>query len=127
MTSNNKQVTISNTDRGDNSAFKVPGDEPGEAPFDLELNDAQHYRWYVHIENGWDTAVDVTVEGSHSQDAATNDTLDAPVTDGSTETVSSGSNDAFDGTTGHSLLQVDVNPSADPTSGDLVITFQRRK
>lgn len=126
MTSNNKQVTVNNSD-SDGSDFKIPGDQPGEAPFDLELNDGAHYRWYVHIDNGWDQNIDVTVEGSHTMDAAGSNTLDSPASDGSTITVSSGSVDFFDGTTGHSILQLDVSPAADPTSGDLTVTFQRRK
>lgn len=123
----NRQVTIGNADRTNNNAFKVPGDEPNETPFQLDTHETHHYRWYVHVENGWDVNVDVTVEGSHSQDAAGSNTLDAPVTDGDAVTISSGTNDAFTGESGHSQLQLNVNPAGTPSSGDLTVTFQRRK
>lgn len=121
-----KQYTVNHAD-SDGSTFKLPGDKPDEAPFDLEENQAQHWRWYIHIDNGWDQNVDVTVEGSHSQDAAGSNTLDSPAADGSAVTVSNGSVDFIDGTTNHSQLQLDVAPAADPTSGDLVVTIERRK
>lgn len=123
---NTQQYTVNNSD-SDGTTFKLPGDNPGEEPFNLELNDAQHYRWYVHVDNGWDVNADITVEGSHSLDSASNNTLDNPATDGSTVTVSSGGVDFFDGTTGHSLLQLNVAPAADPTTGDLTVTIQKRK
>lgn len=121
-----KQYTVAHDDR-DASTFKLPGDDPGEAPFDLETNEAQHWRWYIHIDNGWNQNVDVTVEGSHTDDAAGSNTLDSPAADGSAVTVNSDSTDFIDGTTGHSQLQLDVAPAGDPTSGNLVVTFQRRK
>ena len=123
---NERQVTIGNADATD-TAFKVPGDQPGERPFNCETNSSQQYDWYIHIENNFDVDVDVTVEGSHNLDAATNDTLDSPAIDGATETLSSGSIDFFNGTTQHSLIQLEVDPLGDPTSGDLIITFQARK
>lgn len=121
-----RQVTIANSDVT-GTAFKVPGDHPGEEPFDTEQNESQRYDWYIHIDNGFDADIDVTVEGSHNLDSASGDTLDSPSTDGATETISSGTIDFFDGETGHSLIQLSVDPLADPTSGDLVVTFQARK
>jgi len=121
-----RQVTITNSDVTDTS-FKVPGDQPGEEPYSLENNRAQQWDWYIHIENGFDADIDATVEGSHDGDGLTDNTLDSPATDGATENIVSGSIDFFDGTTQHSYIQVDVDPLSDPTSGDLVITFQARK
>lgn len=121
-----RQYTIAHDDRSDNSAFTVPGDEDGGAgddSFPTEINDTIYTRWYVHIENGWNENVDVTVRGSRFDDA----TMSAAADDGDAVTVNSGTNAAFDGASGHSYLDVNVNPAADPSSGDLVITFQRRR
>jgi len=123
---NTRQVTIANGDVTGTS-FKVPGDQPGERIINLENNEAQHWNWYIHIDNGFNEDVDVTVEGSHILDGLTNDTLDSPAVDGATETISSGSVDFFNGTTQHSYIQLDVDPLNDPTSGNLVITFQARR
>lgn len=117
---NTQQYTVNNAD-SDGSNFKLPGDQPGEEPFDLELNDAQHYRWYVHIDNGFDVSVDVTVEGSHVLDSAANDTLDSPVSDGSTITVSNGNVDFIDGTTGHSTLTTDASFTSTGTHAQRVL------
>lgn len=121
-----RQYTIGNGDRSDATAFTVPGDEDGGAgddSFPTEINETIATRWYVHVENGWDQNADVTVRGSRFDDSA----MDAAVDDGTAETINSGSNGAFDGTTGHSFLEVNVDPAGDPTSGDLVVTFQRRR
>jgi len=122
-----RQYTIAHDDRDNNNAFTVPGDEDGgsgDDSFPTEINDTIYTRWYIHIENEWDTNVDVTPRGSRHDDSA----MDAAVDDGSAATVSSnGGTHAFDGETGHSYLEVNVNPDADPTTGDLTITFQRRR
>jgi len=123
---NTQQYSVDNAD-SDGTAFKLPGDNPGEAVFETDSNNGQYWRWYVHIENGWDVDVDVTVEGSHSLDAATNNTLDSPAVDGATETITSGAIDFFDGTTNHSQLQLAVDPLADPSSGSLTVTIEKRK
>lgn len=118
------QYVIDNAD-SDGTAFDVPGDVTG-APDSYDLNDpdnSQHYVWYIHIENGFDVNVDVTVEGSHYQDS----TLASAAIDGSTETVSAGAQDFFDGTTKHSFIGLQVDPAADPTSGQLTVTFQKRR
>lgn len=124
---NTQQYTVSNTD-SDETSFKLPGDQPGEEPFGLDSgSQIETFHWYVHIDNGWDVNIDVTVEGSHSLDDASGDTLDSPAIDGTTESISSASVDFFDGTTNHAQIQLDVDPAADPTSGDLVVTIERRK
>jgi len=118
------QFTVSNAD-SDGTTFAIPGDEPG-TPASYEIDDADHsvaYQWYVHINNGFDVDVDVTIRGSHYQDGS----MANSSADGATETVSSGTVDFFDGTTGHSFIELGVDPAADPTSGDLVVTFQRRE
>lgn len=124
--SNNRQYTVNHSDR-DGTSFKLPGDDPGEQAFEVQPDTTEHWRWYVHVKNGWDQNADFTVEGSHFQDGLTNDTLDAPVEDGTAETINSDANGAFNGATGHSYLQLNVAPAGDPTSGDLVVTFQRRQ
>jgi len=125
--SNTQQYTVNNGDN-DGSTFTLPGDNPGEAPFSLDdTTEANFYRWYVHIDNGWDQDVDVTVEGSHSLDSASGDTLDTPAADGSAVTVSSDTVDFIDGTTNHAQIQLNVAPAADPTSGDFTVTIERRK
>lgn len=118
------QFTINNAD-SDGTAFAIPGDKPG-TPQSYQIDDpdkSQSYEWYVHINNGYDVDVDVTIYGSHYQDAA----MDNPSSDGATETVSAGGIDFFDGTTNHSFIELKVDPLADPTSGDLVVTFQKRE
>lgn len=119
----NKQYTVDNADVA-TSAFTVPGDQPGtDSSFSVEDRDLNEGKqWYIHVSNGFDQNVDVTVQGSHWSDESMNN----PVDDGATETISSGANGAFDGETGHSYLQVNVTPAADPTSGQLVVTFQSR-
>lgn len=120
----NSQYTVSNTARGDTSAFTVPGDEPGDT--DSVLSESESgggdYHSYVHVANGWDVNVDVTLQGSHYLDESMAD----PVDDGATETIASGASGAFDTEVGHSYLQVSVTPASAPTSGDLVVTFQSR-
>lgn len=123
---NTQQYSVDNSDN-DGSTFKLPGDNPGEEPFSLEGNFDQYYRWYIHVDNGWNQDVDVTAEGSHSLDSAGSDKLDSPVDDGGTITVSSTSADFIDGTTNHSQIQLNVAPAADPTSGVLTVTIEKRK
>lgn len=123
---NTQQYTVGNAD-SDGTSFKLPGDNPGEEPFSLNSNGAQEWVWYVHIDNGFDVNIDVTAEGSHSLDDATGNTLDSPAPDGTTITVTSGTVDFIDGSTGHSLLQLGVDPAADPTTGSLVVTIEKRK
>lgn len=123
---NTQQYTVNHSD-SDGTTFKLPGDNPGEEPFSLDSNNSQYWQWYVHIDNGWDQNADFTLEGSHSLDAASNNKLDSPAADGATITVNSNAIDFFDGNTNHSKIQLDVAPAADPTSGDLIITIERRK
>lgn len=121
----NQQYTVSNSDVGA-TAFSVPGDQDGgegDASFKVEDRPlGEGKQWYVHVENGFDANVDATVQGSHYLD----ESMSASVADGATETISSGSSGAFDGVTGHTYLEVNVEPAADPTSGDLTVTFQSR-
>lgn len=123
----NQQYTISNSDRSDGSAFAVPGDEDGgvgDDSYQVDQDAGGEHMWtYAHIENGWDVNVDVTLQGSHTFD----ETITAPVDDGSAETISNGSNGAFDTNVAHSYVQVNVDPAATPTSGDLTVTFQTRE
>lgn len=122
----NQQFTISNTARGDTSAFTVPGDEDGgegEESVTIETSGGGgRRRAYVHVDNGWDVDVDVTLQGSHTYDSG----MASAVDDGAAETVSSGTTGAFDTEVGHSYIQVSVTPAVAPTSGDLTVTFQAR-
>lgn len=118
------QYTISSGDRADASAFDVPGDEPGtddSYPLDRQDNTPSK-RAYVHINNGFDVNVDVTLRGSHYLDSTMSNAAD----DGSTVTISNGAVDFFDVSTGHSFIEINVDPANTPTSGDLVVTFQVR-
>lgn len=124
----NAQYTVGNGDRTDDTAFTVPGDEDGGAgddSFPIDSGDIGNGRqWYVHVENGFDTDVDVTAQGSHYLD----ESMASAGDDGATETISSGGSiGIFDGETGHSFLQVNINPATTPSSGDLVVTFQSRE
>lgn len=123
----NAQYQIPNSARGDASAFSVPGDEDGGAndnSFQVENPaDGQARHWYIHVDNGWDQNVDITVQGSHYLDSA----MSSAVDDGTTETINSDATGAFDGETGHTFLQIDVDPASAPTSGDLTVTFQSRE
>lgn len=123
----NRQYTIANGDRTDNSAFTVPGDEDGgedDPSFRVEdrpLN--KSHDSYVHIDNGWNENVDVTLRGSHFKD----EQMDSASDDGSSVTVNAGTADFFDITSSHTYIEINVNPAANPTSGELVITFQSRE
>lgn len=123
----NKRYTIGNDARTDASVFTVPGDEDGgegDVSFQVDeenLGDKMHL--YVHLDNGWDQNVDVTLQGSHTYD----ESLSSPVDDGAPETVNSGETGAFDSEVGHSYAQIEVDPASAPTSGNLVITFQARE
>lgn len=124
----NAQYTIGNGDRTDDTAFTVPGDEDGgEGDDSFELNYGaadKAVESYVHIDNGWDQNVDVTLRGSHYDDSSMSSAAD----DGSAVTVSSGGGtDFFDVTSNHGFIEVNVNPAANPSSGDLTITFQSRE
>lgn len=119
----NESYTVDNTDVAAET-FNVPGVVSSDSGFQVEpepLGDTQH--WYVHIENGFDANVDVTIQGTHYDDAS----LSAPADDGATETVNAGANATFDGTSGHSYIRVEAITATDPTSGELTITYQARK
>lgn len=122
----NQQYTVSNSDVT-GTAFTVPGDQDGGAgddSFKVEPDNlGKGQQWYVHVENGFNENADVTVQGSHLFD----ETMTVAVDDGATETISASSNAVFDGETGHTYIQLNVDPAADPTSGDLVVTFQARE
>jgi len=126
----NQQYSISNTDRGNNNAFTVPGDEDGgvgDDSFALEANanpKQNSIDSYVHVENGWDVDVDVTLQGSHFLD----ETMGSAAQDGSAITITKNDGtDFFDITSSHSFVEVDVDPAGTPTSGELTITFQSRE
>jgi len=113
------QYTVS-ADESDGSAFTLP-DAGG---FEVDNADASSlYHWYIHIDNGFDVGVDVTVQGTHAQDPG----MASPVSDGATETIAAGETSAFDGKTPHSYLRVEATPSGDPLAGELVVTFQKRR
>lgn len=122
-----EQYTIGNGDRTDNSAFDVPGDEDGgegDTSFQVDSETTgPAKRWYIHIDNGWDVNVDVTPQGSHAFD----ESMSSSGEDGNSVTVSNDDVDFIDGETGHSFLELNVNPASTPTSGELVITFQSRE
>jgi hypothetical protein len=67
--------------------------------------------------------MDVTLRGSHFKD----EQMDSASDDGSSVTVNAGTVDFFDITSSHTYIEVNVNPAANPTSGNLVITFQSRE
>jgi len=122
----NQQYTISNTDVT-GTAFTVPGDQDGGAGDDsFRVEDTglnKSHDSYVHIDNGFNENVDVTLRGSHWQDESMSSAAD----DGSAVTVNSGGTDFFDITSSHTFIELNVDPAADPTSGDLVITCQSRE
>ena len=101
--------------------LQITGGTLGYVLEDLNLNKAKS--WYVHIENGWDVSVDATIIGSHLYDK----TMDDRTTDGSAVTIASGETDFFDGESGHSVLQTELNPASTPSSGECVVTLQVRK
>ena len=113
------QFVIANGDN-DGSAFN----QPASGGYEIDSADnTDKWNWYIHIDNGWDVNVDVEVQGTHYQDAS----FASPAVDGATETIDAGTIDFFEGTTGHSYIRLEVDPAADPTSGTLTVTFQRRK
>lgn len=124
----NQQYTVDNSDRGNANAFTVPGDEDGGVGDDSYALDPQaspnqvSVDSYVHVDNGWNVNVDVTLRGSHFADK----TMTSAVDDGETVTINSGNVDFFDITSSHSYIELNVDPNATPGSGQLVITFQSR-
>lgn len=122
----NQQYVIDNSDRADSNAFNVPGDEDGgegDASFAVGEDDrGQSFDQYVHIDNGWDVNVDVTLRGSHFKDSA----MDNAADDGTAITISNSSTDFIDSTSSHTYLELNVDPAGTPTSGQLTITFQSR-
>lgn len=124
----NKQYVVSNADRTDANPFTVPGDEDGgEGDLSFEVDESgvgDSMDAYVHIENGFDTNVDVTLQGSHFKD----ESMSSAATDGSAVTISSGGGtDFFSVSSDHSYIEVSVDPAAIPSSGDLTVTFQSRE
>lgn len=120
----NAQWTINQSDRSDGNAFAVPGDTPGtDQSFRVQSkNLVNSHQVYVHIDNGWDQNVDVTVQGSHWQDEA----MDSAVADATAKTINSGTTDFVTVTEPHTFVEALVDPTSTPTSGDLVITIQSR-
>lgn len=120
-----QQYTVNNSEISDTSAFTVPGEKPGQNESFQSDQDKSQYRMgvYVHVHNGLDANVDVTLQGSHSYDSAINN----PVNDGATETINSGDSGAFDTTVGHAHMQVSVTPNTTPTNGSLTVTFEARE
>ena len=117
------QYVIDNAD-SDGTAFVVPSDQPGGEP-SFEVDDIGHSKaqeWYIHIDNGWDVSADFVVRGSHQQD----EDMTTPANDGTTITINAGNADFVNGTTGHSFIDLQVTPNADPASGELTVTFQTR-
>lgn len=123
----NQQYVIGNAARTDASAFTVPGDEDGgegDDSFPVDESGAESkMHIYVHVDNGWDQNVDVTLRGSHYLDGSMASATD----DGAAETINSGTTGAFDSEVGHSFAEVNVDPASAPTSGDLTVTFQVRE
>lgn len=121
------QYTIPNSARTDNSAFTVPGDEDGgegDGSFRVdETGSGSKMHIYVHVNNGWDTNVDITLRGSHYNDSA----MASATADGDPEVVNAGADAAFNSGTGHSFIEVNVGPTGTPSSGDLTVTFQARE
>lgn len=123
----NAQYTVSASDRSDDTAFTVPGDEDGGAGDDSFPggfdDDGKRPHYYVHVDNGFDVNADVTLRGSHDTDAS----MASAVDDGATETVNSDAAAVFDSETAHSYVEVNVNPASNPSTGGLTVTFQSRE
>lgn len=119
----NAQYTVGNADVGAET-FPVPGAVSSDSSFQVEPEGlAKSRHWYVHVENGFDASVDVTIQGTNFNDEG----MTAPASDGATETISAGATAAFDGTTGHSYLRLSLTTNTDPTNGELTVTFQSRE
>jgi len=85
------------------------------------------YSWVAIVDNGFDVDVDVTVQFTTDDDEAfskfiTDDDL-------TNLTVGSGTRDGFgDGVNDpYSFIRFEIDPASDPTSGDVTVTFQRRR
>lgn len=115
--------TVDNTDVT-HATFYVPGVNNVDKSFPVTPSTTNvKGTFYIHIENGFDTNVDLHLQGTHNRD----ENMTAPVQDANTETVERNTNGAFFGTTGHSYIRVEVTPASDPTSGEMTFTFQGRE
>jgi len=135
MASNRGAFYIKAEDVSSTDSFKVPGDRTGYTPDDTKNPEQLSYsidehrtdiskQYYVHVKNGWDANVDVSLNGSSFEDKEMN----KAILEQTSKTVSSGGGvQGFEDDTGHSFLEVEItNISGVPTEGVLEIVIQSR-
>lgn len=98
------------------------------AVFEIDNGDhSQVHSWLATVDNGWDVAVDITVQLTTDDDESfTKFITDSAIAE--SVTVSSGSTDGFGDADNEpfSYIRLEVAPAADPTSGNLTLTWQKR-
>jgi len=133
MSGNRGAFYIPAADITDSNVFVVPGDETGETPRGTENPGQESYhiddgnsvvakRYYVHVKNGWDVDIDVSLNGSSFDDS---DMIKA-VKEQVNNTIASDDKFVFEDSTGHSYLEVQVEPGSTPGNGKLEVVIQSR-
>lgn len=115
-----KVESFDNTD-SDGTAFTTQ-------PFAIDEDIDTVVSWLAIVDNAWDVNVDVTVQLTTADDPEFNKYItDAGIAEG--VTVTSGSRDGFGDADNEpfSYIRFEVTPAADPTTGTLEITWQRRR
>lgn len=96
----------------------------------FELDDTDHssvYSWVAIVDNGFDVDVDVTVQFTTDDDENFNKFITDTGLSG--VTVTSGTRDGFGDAQNEpfSYVRLEIDPAADPTSGNLEVTWQKRQ
>lgn len=131
---NNGAFYIDATARNNNDAFRVPSEEAGVTPegtpnpdqesYNLDRNDKSWAKqYYVHVKNGWDVEVDYEIRGSSFEDS----TMNKDVVDKAATSIPSEEHKSCSAKTGHSYIEVVINPNQTPSSGTLEVVIQGRK
>jgi len=133
MSENRGAFYILAEDITDSNVFVVPGDQVGETPRGTENPSQESYhidehnstvakRYYVHVKNGWDVDIDVSLNGSSFDDSDMSKAVKEQVSN----TIASDDKFVFEDSTGHSYLEVQIDPGSTPTSGKLEVVIQSR-
>lgn len=112
--------TIDNTDSDGSAVTTQP----------VELDNAAHsavYSWVVIVDNGFDVDVDVEIQFTTDDDGSFNKYITDE--DLSAITVASGTRDGFGDAQDEpfSYIRVEIDPATDPTTGEVEVTFQKRR
>jgi hypothetical protein len=116
--------TITNTDTAGEAVTTQAFDLDGSA---VGVTRKRLNSWVAIVDNGFDVDVDVTIQFTTADDEA----FTKFITDSDLEniTVASGTRDGFGDAQDEpfSYIRFEIDPAADPTSGEVEVTWQRRR